>query len=183
MKSPHYFIVKPLNEQRYNNESNGLIVNVSLEDHNFTQRLCEVIQVPIGYVGPVSIGDTLVVGHNTFRIYYDNRGYQRESKYHIEDNLFYVEQELSYMVIKKDSNDHIALEPYCFVEPPNKEYEYEGTKEEEQFGILKYANIDMLSKGFNNGDKIGFMKDSEYEFNIEDQKLYMMKQRRVLMIC
>jgi len=27
------------------------------------------------------------------------------------------------------------------------------------------------------------MKDSEYEFNIGDQKLYMMKQRRVLMIC
>jgi hypothetical protein len=183
MKSPHYFIVKPLNEQRYNSESNGLIVNVSLEDHNFTQRLAEIIQVPIGYDGPAEVGDTLVVGHNTFRIYYDNKGYQRESKYHIQDNLFYVEPELSYMVIKRNSNNYIALEPYCFVEPLKKDYEYEGVKEEEQFGVLKYANTDMLSKGFKNGDKIGFMKDSEYEFNIEDQKLYMMKQRRVLMIC
>ena len=183
MKSPHYFIVKPLNEKRYNNESNGIIVNVSLEDHNFTQRLCEVIQVPIGYNGPAEIGDTLVVGHNTFRVYYDNQGYPRESKYHIEGNLFYVEPELSYMIIKRGSKDKIALEPYCFVKPLMKEYRYEGEKEEEQFGILMYANTDMLNKGFNNGDRVGFMRDSEYEFNIEDEKLYMMKQRRVLMIC
>lgn len=183
MKSPHYFIVKPLNNERYNNESNGLIVNVSLEDHNFTQRLCEVVQVPINYDGVVGIGDTLVVGHNTFRVYYDNRGYPKESKYHIKDNLFYVEPSLCHMVIKKDSNEYVAIEPYCFVEPIMKDYKYEGVKEEEQFGILKYANTDMLNNGFKNGDKVGFMKDSEYEFKINDEKLYMMKQRRILMIC
>ena len=178
MRSPHYFIVRPFNNERYSNSSNELILNVSVEDHNFTQRLAEVISTPIGYDGDVEDGDLIVVHHNTFRVQYNNQGFPLESKYHINDDLFYVELPLAYMVIKK-SGDKIALPPFCFVEPTYINDKYEGYKENEQICTLKYKNKEM--KSLNNGDTIGVKKDSEYEFNIFEEKLYMINQNRIIL--
>lgn len=179
MRSPHYFIVKPFKKERYsNNSSNGLILNISVEDHNFTQRLAEVVSTPIGYEGDVEIGDTIVVHHNTFRIQYNNQGFPLESKYHIKDDLFYVETELAYMVIKSGDNK-IALPPFCFIEPTTINDKYEGHKENEQVCVLKYKNRDMTN--ISEGSLIGVKKDSEYEFNIFDEKLYMINQNRIIL--
>lgn len=178
MRSPHYFIVRPFNSERYSNNSNGLVLNISVEDHNFTQRIAEVISTPIGYEGDVEVGDLIIVHHNTFRIQYNNQGFPLESKYHIEDDLFYVEKELAYMVIKGDGSK-IALPPFCFIEPTYIEDKYEGYKENEQICILKYKNRNMTS--FNQGDKVGVKKDSEYEFNIFNEKLYMINQNRIIL--
>lgn len=179
MKSPHYFIVKPFNKERYsNNSSNGLILNISVEDHNFTQRLAEVVSTPIGYEGDVEIGDIIVVHHNTFRIQYNNQGFPLESKYHIKDDLFYIERELAYMVIKGGDNK-IALPPFCFIEPTTINDKYEGYKENEQICVLKYKNKDMTN--LKEGSLIGVKKDSEYEFKIFDEKLYMINQNRIIL--
>jgi len=180
MKSPHYFIVTPCNNERYASISDKFNLSVSVEDHNFTQRIAEVVSTPIGYVGDVEVGDLIVLHHNTFRIQYNNRGVPLESKYHIEDNLFYVEKELCYMVLKKNTQEKIALAPFCFIEPTYANDKYEGYKENEQICILKYKNKEMNQ--FNNGDVIGVKKDSEYEFNIFNEKLYMINQNRILLI-
>jgi hypothetical protein len=178
MKSPHYFIVKPIDSERYcNKSSSGLIINASLEDHSYTQRLATVVSTPIGYEGDVEDGDTIVVHHNTFRVQYNNQGVPLESKYHIEDDLFYVEVPLAYMVIKKD-NSKIALPPYCFVEQAYVNDKWEGLIQEKQYGFLRYKNKDMVE--FNVSDKVGMKEDSEYEFNIFGEKLYMMNQNRLL---
>lgn len=180
MKSPHYFIVRPFDSQRYANLSDsGLVLNTSVEDHNFTQRVAEVVSVPIGYEGDVEEGDLIVVHHNTFRIQYNNQGIPLESKYHIQDDLFYIEIPLAYMVIKKETNDKIALPPFCFVEPSYIEDKWQGTIEETQFGFLKYKNRNMTN--FNIGDKVGMKEDSEYEFNLFGEKLYMIKEHRILL--
>lgn len=179
MKSPHYFIVRPLDSKRYSNLTNsGLVLNTSVEDHNFTQRLAEVVSTPIGYEGDVEIGDTIVVHHNTFRIQYNNRGIPLESKYHIEDDLFYVELPLAYMVKKRFKDEKIALPPFCFVQQSFIEDKWQGIIPETQYGILKYKNKDMVD--FNVGDKIGMKEDSEYEFNIFGENLYMINQNRIL---
>jgi hypothetical protein len=178
MKSPHYFIVRPFNKERYSNNSNGLVLNISVEDHNFTQRIAEVISTPIGYDGDVNKGDLIIVHHNTFRIQYNNQGFPLESKYHIKDDLFYVEKELAYMVIKSDGSK-IALPPFCFVEPTYEEDKFEGYKEREQVCFLRYKNKNMTS--FENGSLVGVRKDSEYEFNIFDEKLYMINQNRIIL--
>ena len=179
MKSPHYFIVKPLNSERYSNLSDsGLVLNISYEDHSFTQRLAEVISTPIGYNGDVEFGDLIVVHHNTFRVQYNNQGLPLESKYHIKDDLFYIEPELVYMVVKKD-NSKIALPPFCFIEPMFEIDEFGvGEKEVEQMCFLKYKNSQM--KSFNEGDVVGVKKDSEYEFNLFGEKLYMINSNRIL---
>lgn len=180
MKSPSYFIVRPLNSERYSNlSSSGLVLNISYEDHNFTQRLAEVILTPIGYDGDVEVGDLIVVHHNTFRVQYNNQGFPLESKYHIKDDLFYVELPLSYMVIKKDTNEIKALHPFCFIAPTYEKDEFGvGEKEIEQICTLRYKNEQM--KSFNEGDKIGVKKDSEYEFDLFGEKLYMINSNRIL---
>jgi hypothetical protein len=75
MRSPFYFIVEPLGGEKYEAvRQNGLIVSVSQEDHSATNRFATVINTPIGYDGPIEPGDTIVVHHNIFRVYYDMKG-------------------------------------------------------------------------------------------------------------
>ena len=81
MQSPHYFIVKPLKGKRYDNtKSYGdkeLIISVSEEDHTVANRFAKVINLPIGYTGDISIGDTVLVHHNVFKYYNDMKGRQK----------------------------------------------------------------------------------------------------------
>ncbi len=178
MKSPLYFLIEPIDGKLYNDEKNGIVTTTSVEDHRFTQRLAKVIQIPSDYDGVVSIGDTVVVHHNTFRIQYNNQGVPLPSKYHIKDNLFFLEPELLYMVIKDNKRE--AIYPFCFVKPIVGEVEYEGVKEIENKGVLVYGNSDLSRQGFESGDVVFLKKDSEYEFEIFGEKLYMMKSNRIL---
>ena len=63
MKAPFAFIVKPIKNRRYNNtkEIGGIdfVVSTSTEDHRFSNREAEVIELPLNYKGPISIGDIL----------------------------------------------------------------------------------------------------------------------------
>ncbi len=65
MRSPFYFIAKPVNGRRYDNtkEIGGVdfIVSTSEEDHKFSNRFAEVVELPLGYKGPIKEGDTLLV--------------------------------------------------------------------------------------------------------------------------
>jgi hypothetical protein len=61
MKSPYMFIVRPKDGKRYANVKDGLIVSSSQEDHRFSQRIAEVVELPINYDGPVKVGDLLLV--------------------------------------------------------------------------------------------------------------------------
>ena len=43
-------------------------------------------------------------------------------------------------------------------------------------GIVVYSNSNELKKG----DKVGFKKNREYEFEINDEKLYRMKNKDIV---
>jgi len=59
MKSPLYFIIRPLRNQEYINKlDSGLIVNTSIEDHTYTQRMAVVITTPIDYKGEIEFDPT-----------------------------------------------------------------------------------------------------------------------------
>lgn len=179
MRSPTYFLIKPLDGKIYNNETkSGITTTTSVEDHQFTQRVAEVVKVPINYKGVIKDGDKVIVQHNTFRIQYTNQGEPIPSKYHIKDDLFYLEEQLIYMIIRGE--DKIAVFPFCFVKPIIKDVKFEGVKEVENKGVLEYPNHHLLEQGFNKGDTVFLKKDSEYEFNLFDEKLYMMKSNRIL---
>ena len=90
MKSPFYFIVKPMKGKRYDNTKSiggiDFIVSTSEEDHRFSNRYAEVIETPLRYSGPIQVGDTLLVHHNVFKFYNDMRGRQKSGKSFFKDD-------------------------------------------------------------------------------------------------
>jgi len=75
------------------------------------------------------------------------------------------------------------VDDYCFVKPIDIENTYlyeEGY--EDNTGEVVYTNKKLCTKGVQNGTKVNFRKDSEYEFNINNQKMYRMRTRDICTI-
>ena len=53
---------------------------------------------------------------------------------------------------------------------------YIPKEKEEHVGLIKYSN----SATLNEGDKVGFKPNREYEFNVDDKKVYRMKNSDIL---
>ena len=183
MQSPFYFIVKPNKGKRYDNTKQiagiEFIVSTSEEDYKFANRLAEVIQVPLGYKGPIQIGDTLLVHHNAFKFYNDIKGRQKSGKSFFKDDLFFIETDQFFMY--KQDGRWKPYDRYCFVKPiPTTEsYIKKPFSEEPLMGEMKYPNEYLLSQGLKEGDLVCFAPDSEYEFTVDDEKLYRMFDHQI----
>ena len=186
MKSPFYFIVKPLKGKRYDNTKSiggiDFIVSTSEEDHRFSNRYAEVIETPLRYSGPIQVGDTLLVHHNVFKFYNDMRGRQKSGKSFFKDDIFLIEPDQFFMY--KHQDNWYAYDKYCFVEPIPAEdfYLKKNISEEPLMGIMRYPNKTLLDYGINAGDKICFKPDSEYEFTVDGEKLYRMFTHQIAII-
>ena len=94
MKSPYYFIVKPVNGRRYDNIKNiggiDFVTSVSQEDHLASNRFAEVVSCPLSYTGEIVPGDILLVHHNVFKIYYDMKGREKSGRSFFKDDLFFI---------------------------------------------------------------------------------------------
>ena len=183
MRSPFYFIVKPLDDKRYTNTKNieGMEFITSTSEENFkaSNRQGVVVAVPLGYDGRIKVGDILLVHHNVFKFYNDMKGRQQSGKSFFKDNLFFIENDQFFMY-KQDDMWH-CHDSYCFVKPVEKEESFIsklGT-DEPLVGIMKYPNKYLSSQGVNKGDRISFKPDSEYEFMVDDEKLYRMYDHQI----
>tara|TARA_R110001632_G_scaffold227120_1_gene361376 strand:- start:400 stop:963 length:564 start_codon:yes stop_codon:yes gene_type:complete len=185
MKSPFYFIAQPINGKRYNNtkEIGGLdfITSSSEEDHSYSNREAEVISTPLGYNGPISKGDKLLVHHNVFKFYNDMQGRQKSGRSFLKDNLFMIDSEQFFMY--KNGSEWKAYDRYCFVEPidPEGSYLYKNISKEPLVGIMRYPNEYLLSEGINEGDKVSFTPESEYKFDIEGVEMYRIYDHQITM--
>ena len=183
MQSPFYFITKPINDRRYNNtkEIGGieLIVSTSEEDHKFSNREAEVIEVPLYYYGPIKPGYKLLVHHNVFKFYNDIKGRRKSGKSFFKENIFLIEPDQFYMY--HDGDKWNAYDKYCFVEPikPEDSYIYKPLTEEPLMGVMRYPNKMLINNGVKSGDKICFKPESEYEFNVDGEKLYRMYDHQI----
>ncbi len=176
MKSPFYFIVESLINKRYNNTKSisglDVIISTSEEDYISSNRLAKVIEVPLGYSGPITPGDILLVHHNVFKFYYDMRGRQKSGKSFFKDNIFFVELDQFFMY-QKDGVWN-AYDKYCFVKPIDAidSYIKKPFSNEPLMGEMLYPNDYLISKGINKGDMVCFSPDSEYEFTVDDVMMY-----------
>ena len=181
MQSPFYFLIKPKGSQ-YNNEEvvdgKTIIVNTSVTEAKDVNKNAIVVGLPMGYKGNVKIGDEVVVWHNVFRITHNDAGVPMQSNHHIKDDLFYIPEEMIYLIIRNGKK--IAANDSVFVEPIIENDFYEGVKEVKHTGYLKYINETIENLGLKEGDKICFRKGCEYEFFIEGQRLYKMSSHRIL---
>jgi hypothetical protein len=54
--------------------------------------------------------------------------------------------------------------------------------EEPLMGIMKYPNQYLISQGVKSGDMVCFEPDSEYEFKIDDEKLYRIVDKYITIL-
>jgi len=176
VKSLYSFIVKPLNN-RYDNirkvRDVDLVINTSIEDHQFISKKAVVVSTPAAYNTKINIGDEVYIHHNIFRRWYDQKGRERNSSTYFKDDLYFVSPEQIYMYNLKC---HLN---YCFIKPLKNQGFLNNRKEQPNVGIVKYANKTLEALGINPGTLITFTPNSEFEFIIDGERLYCMKSNDI----
>ena len=173
MRSLHAFIIEPKN-QRYDNTKKidqvDLILNTDLQDHKFVSRVGVVLETPILEKTGIKKGDEVLVHHNVFRRFHDVRGEEKNSKSYFEEDKYFVFPEQVFMY--RRNTEWKPLEGFCFVQPLKNKNIFSNNPEQELMGVIKYLDNGLIKNGIKKDDLIGFTPDSEYEFIVENQRLY-----------
>lgn len=183
--NPRYgYLIEPLGSE-YNNTKNisgvDFVVNTTIEDASFVNRIGVVKGIPTNIEdNELQVGDIVVVHHNVFRTYLNMKGQKTKSNEYFRSGSYIVSLERIYLYKRK--NDWKALKSYCFVLPVDYSQDsviLRSKEKEDHVGLIEVSNTYLQSKGIYKGSKIGFTKNSEYEFDIEGKKLYRMQTRDI----
>lgn len=174
MRHTHCYIVEPVNG-RYNNkksvDNTELILNTSIEDHKFINRNGIIKALPIVNKNEyLQIGDEIIVHHNVFRRYYDVRGNEKNSSSYFQENKYFCYYDQIFLY-KRDGKWYTPP-GFCFVKPIHSLNNLTQDKEEPLTGVLKHLGDDLRDFGLDNNDLVGFTQNSEYEFIINNERLY-----------
>ena len=153
-------------------DGSELLLNTELQNHEYTSRLAIVEALPIAYSTKIKVGDEVLVHHNVFRRFRDIRGNEKNSKSYFSENMFFVQPDQVYAY--KRNGKWYCLSGFCFIKPIINKNKFSLQKEQEAIGIIKYAG-----DNFNAGELVGFKPGSEYEFNIEGERLYRVPSNRI----
>lgn len=172
MHTLYNFIIEPIGN-RYNNKKQigdkELILNTEIFNHQYVNREAKVIALPKLLDTDISIGDTVLVHHNIFRRWHDIRGVEKNSRSYIKSNLYSVNKDQIFAYRK--NNTWNALIGYCFVKPIKSNDKFDVNNEKSHVGIIKYIENNNI-KNVNIGDLVGFIPGVEYEFIINNERLY-----------
>jgi len=178
MQSLYSFIIQPKNG-RYTNEvevgDKKLIINTTMDDHKFVNRVGVVMSAPLIGDTDLSVGDEVIVHHNVFRRFYDVRGVEKNSSSYFKEDMYFCYYDQIFLY--KHNNQWKAPGNFCFVKPILKKEKQiiSDEKEQKRIGILKYGNSSLEAFKIHEGDLVGFSPSSEYEFIIEEDRLYRMR--------
>jgi hypothetical protein len=183
MKSLFNYIIST--ESRYNNKKSidekELILNTETteRDYMFVNRLGTVLSEPAYGVTSKTPkkGDAVIVHHNVFRRWIDIRGDEKNSSSFLKENEFFVASDQIF-AYKRNGRWHCPND-YCFVKPIAESDEWSSDIEQKLKGELVYSNDELVALGLAKGDTVGFTPDSEYEFEIDGQKLYRILSNQV----
>ena len=167
MKGTFYFLIKPKTTRYKNTKKIGdkeLILNSEVFNHKYISRQAIVLGLPSEFETEVEIGDEVIVHHNVFRRWHDVRGKEKNSGNFISENLYKIS--LDQIFAYKRNNKWYALEGYSFIKPIENEHGSEAN----QIGIIKYSD-----GSFKNGELVGYHPAGEYEFIIDDERFYRVK--------
>ena len=173
MRGLYYFVVKPV-ESRYNNikkiGDKSLITNTENFTHQNVNRNAIVISTPKDIKTDIKPGDEIIVHHNVFRRWKDIRGIEQNSKSYFEEDKYFVQLDQIYLY--KQNNQWKSINDYCFIKPIHAIDNFSIEKEEPLIGILKYTNNSKELEQLNVNDLVGFVPRSEYEFIVNNERLY-----------
>ena len=117
----------------------------------------------------IKVGDEVIVHHNVFRRWIDQHGVEKNGKSFLSEDTYTVEQDQVF-AYKRDGEWN-AIQGYCFVSPIEEKNEWEMTSELQLQGIMEIGDL--------KGHTVGFTPNSEYEFNIDGQKLYRVLSNQI----
>ena len=80
----------------------------------------------------------------------------------------------------KNSGSWTTVNNRCFIKPLLSDNDLTLDKERELIGILKYGNKSLEALKITPGDLLGYTPDGEYEFIIDDERLYCMKSNDIV---
>ena len=181
MRSLYDFIIKPLGDI-YKNEvqvgDKSLVVNTKIESWKFVNRLALVVNVPIAFKTKIKKGDTIIVHQNVFRVFYDMRGEKKKSRSFFKEDLYFCSLDQIYLY--KNKTGWHSFGDRCFIQPIKDLESKTLDKEQKLIGILKYGNSSLEALEINEGDKVGFTPNSEWEFLVDKERLYCMKSNDIV---
>ena len=110
------------------------------------------------------------------------QGKIQSGKSYFKDDLFFIDEEQYFAYHNGEKWN--SVNRYCFVKPIPVEdsYIYKPLSEEPLIGMIKYPNKYLVQQGVNEGCKVTFKPESEYEFNIDGEKLYRMFDHQITMM-
>ena len=172
MKHLHAYLIEPLEGRYTNNKKIGdsnLILNTKIEDHKFVNRQAKIIETPINN-SFFQKDDIVIVHHNVVRRYFDVRGQEKNSSSYFKDDLYMCYDDQIFLY--KRNNRWFTPPGYCFVKPLKQDDSFLTTKEIDLKGVLKHLGDDLKDFNLKHEDIVGFTPNSEYEFIIDNERLY-----------
>ena len=170
MRSYKDFIVSPIGE-RYNNskkiDDKELILNTEIFNHQFVNRLAKVIATPLLFSSPISVGDEVIVHHNVFRRWHDVKGREKNSRSYWKENKYLITEDQIFLYKKQNWK---AMSGYSFIKPLKAIDNFNTENEKPLIGVVKYSD-----GNFNKEELVGFRPGSEYEFIVNGERLYRVK--------
>ena len=168
------FIVEPFgsastSKKNINNKS--FILNTEMQNHNYVNRIGIVKCLPLINKTDIKVGDKIIVHHNVFREYYDVRGKQKRSRSFFKENLYLVSEDQIFAYKNKKWE---CLPGFCFLKPIKETKMFSVDFEKPGIGVVKYTD-GSIEKNSLVGFKLGF----EYDFYIENQKLYRVPTNQI----
>jgi len=181
MKSLYDFIVEPIGETYSNTKkikNVELVLNTKIESFKFVNNIAKVVETPLAFKTPIKKGDIIVIHHNVFRTFYDMRGIKKKSRSYFKDNLFFCSLDQIYLY--KNTDKWKSINNRCFVKPIKSKNSLTTNKEQKLIGILKIGNSSLEALGINEGDCVGYTPYGEYDFVINDERIYCMKSNDIV---
>lgn len=174
MRSPYNYLIKPEEGRTTSVKKVGdqeLILNTELQNHQYVSRRGIILERPIVDEGILKEGDSIIVHHNVFRRFYDMKGNEKNSASYYKEGMYFCYNDQVFLY-KRTGMDWKALEGYCFVKPLESTDEFSPDKEQSNVGVIRYLDNGLEAAGVSAGDVVGFTPGSEYEFIIDDERLY-----------
>jgi len=167
MKTYKEFVVSPIGE-RYNNSKKvgdkELILNTEIFNHQFVNRKAKIIATPLLFSSPINVDDEVVVHHNVFRRWHDVKGIERNSRSYWKEDKYLISEDQIFLYKQKEWK---AMPGFSFVKPLKSINKYNIKDERPLIGIIKYSDGAFIKE-----ELVGFRPSSEYEFIIDDERLY-----------
>ena len=181
MRSLFDFVIQPLGGE-YDNEvkigDKSLVLNTKIESYKSVNNLAVVIDTPKAYKTPIKKGDIIVIHHNVFRTFYDMKGVRKKSRSWFKDNLYLCQIDQVYLY--KRDEEWKAFGDRCFIMPLKDNNSLTLDKEQKLIGILKIGNSSLEALKIVPGDLVGYTPYGEWEFIVDDQRLYCMKSNDIV---